>query len=331
MGMVEDSSSKREKRVLGVLRHATPLLRLSASRKLLGLDHLEVYVKWEGGNPTGTHKDRAALAHISRAVSEGASTVTVGTCGNYGVAIAYYSLLAGLRAVVFVPRGYENSRVEEMRKYGAKVVPVDGTYEDAVEASARAAAARGWYDANPGGRHDAVSFKAYSGIAREIVAELGDAPYAVAAPVGNGTTMVGLYLGFLEAYKEGYASRIPRFIAASTLHANQVVESWLQGRLTPVVVLPERVRETPVNEPLVAYRSLNAEEALRALYETKGRAYAFGDEELIEASLLLRAVEGISSLPASSSALLALREFVREEDPEGPLVAVVTGKWLRRR
>jgi threonine synthase len=317
-------------RVLSILRYATPLLRLSASRKLLGLDHLEVYVKWEGGNPTGTHKDRAALAHISRAVSERATTVTVGTCGNYGVAIAYYALLAGLRAVIFVPRSYESSRVEEMRRYGAKVVLVDGTYEDAVEASARAAALKGWYDANPGSGRDSTSFQAYSRIAREIVAELGDAPYAVSVPVGNGTTMVGLYLGFLEAYKEGYATRIPRFIAASTSHANQVVESWLQGRLTPVEVPPGKVKETPVNEPLVAYRSLNAEEALRVLYETKGRAYAFSDEELVETSLLLQAVEGVSSLPASSSALLALREFAREEAPEGPLVAVITGRWLRR-
>lgn len=327
--MDEDSSSMRA-RVLSILRYATPLLRLSASRKLLGLDHLEVYVKWEGGNPTGTHKDRAALAHISRAVSERATTVTVGTCGNYGVAIAYYALLAGLRAVIFVPRSYESSRVEEMRRYGAKVVLVDGTYEDAVEASARAAALKGWYDANPGSGRDSTSFQAYSRIAREIVAELGDAPYAVSVPVGNGTTMVGLYLGFLEAYKEGYATRIPRFIAASTSHANQVVESWLQGRLTPVEVPPGKVKETPVNEPLVAYRSLNAEEALRVLYETKGRAYAFSDEELVETSLLLQAVEGVSSLPASSSALLALREFAREEAPEGPLVAVITGRWLRR-
>ncbi len=327
--MDEDSSSMRA-RVLSTLRYATPLLRLSASRKLLGLDHLEVYVKWEGDNPTGTHKDRAALAHISRAVSERATTVTVGTCGNYGVAIAYYALLAGLRAVIFVPRSYESSRVEEMRRYGAKVVLVDGTYEDAVEASARAAALKGWYDANPGSGRDSTSFQAYSRIAREIVAELGDAPYAVSVPVGNGTTMVGLYLGFLEAYKEGYATRIPRFIAASTSHANQVVESWLQGRLTPVEVPPGKVKETPVNEPLVAYRSLNAEEALRVLYETKGRAYVFSDEELVEASLLLRAVEGVSSLPASSSALLALREFAREEAPEGPLVAVITGRWLRR-
>jgi threonine synthase-related protein len=84
-------------------------------------------------------------------VSEGVSTVTVGTCGNYGVAIAYYALLAGLRAVVFVPRSYENSRVWEMRKYGARVVFVDGTYEDAVEASSKAATPEGVVRREPRG------------------------------------------------------------------------------------------------------------------------------------------------------------------------------------
>ncbi|QOJ78669.1 pyridoxal-phosphate dependent enzyme [Infirmifilum lucidum] len=325
--MEDDSSSKRP--VVKLLGLQTPLLRLRSLGKVLGFDGIPVYLKYEGVNPTGTHKDRAARAHVARAVELGMDTITVGTCGNYGVAISYFARQAGLRSVVFVPKSYENSRVEEMKRYGARVVFVDGSYEEAVELSSRAARANGWYDANPGTPSDEVSFEAYSAIAGEIVSELGDAPYAVAVPVGNGTTLAGIYLGFLRAYREGEATRIPRLIAGTTALGNQIAASWRRGSVEPVTMSWSKVKETPVNEPLVAYKSLSAAEALEALVATKGRVYEFSDEELVEMAMLLRVFERVSSLPASASSVLALKSFLSLEEVDGPLVAVITGRWRR--
>ena len=314
----EDSSGK-------LLAVATPLVRSRVLGRFLGVDGMPLYLKWEGANPTGTHKDRAALLHARRAVELGFLAVTAGTCGNYGVALAHYARVFGLKAVVFVPKGYENSRVGEMVERGAEVVLVDGRYEDAVEASVEAAEAYGWYDANPGGRNGGLSLEAYSAVAEEIVAELGDAPYAVAVPVGNGTTLAGLYRGFLRAYKEGRATAVPKLVAATTSHANELASLWFGEKLEP-----ERVVETWVNEPLVALKALDAEPALEALRATGGRVYAFEDEEMVEAALLVRALEGLPALPASASAILALERLAREEGVEGPLVAVVTGRWRGR-
>ncbi len=314
----EDSSGK-------LLAVATPLVRSRVLGRFLGFDGVPLYLKWEGANSTGTHKDRAALLHARRAAELGFPAVTAGTCGNFGVALAHYARVFGLKAVIFVPRGYENSRVGEMVERGAEVVFVDGRYEDAVEASVEAAEAHGWYDANPGGRNGSLSLEAYSAIAEEIVAELGDAPYAVAVPVGNGTTLAGLYRGFLRAYREGRASAVPRLVAATTSHANELASLWFGEKLEP-----ERVVETWVNEPLVALRALDAELALEALRATGGRVYAFEDEEMVEAALLVRALEGLPALPASASAILALERLAKGEEVEGPLVAVVTGRWRGR-
>jgi threonine synthase len=311
----EDSSGK-------LLAVATPLARSRVLGRFLGLDGVRLYLKWEGANPTGTHKDRAALLHVRRAAELGFPAVTAGTCGNYGVALAHYARVFGLKAVIFVPRGYTNGRVREMVERGAEVVFVEGRYEDAVEASVEAAEERGWYDANPGGRNGDLGIEAYSAIAEEIVAELGDAPYAVAVPVGNGTTLAGVYRGFLRAYKEGLATGLPKLVAATTSHANQLASLWFGEKLEP-----ERVVETWVNEPLVALEALDAEPALEALRSTGGRVYAFDDEEMVEAALLVRALEGLPALPASASAILALEKLAREEGAEGPLVAVVTGRW----
>ncbi|MEZ0346800.1 MAG: pyridoxal-phosphate dependent enzyme [Infirmifilum sp.] len=325
--MDDDSSSKHlVSKLLGL---QTPLYRLHSITKILQLDDIPVYVKYEGVNPTGTHKDRAARAHVAKAVENEMNTITVGTCGNYGVAISYFAQAAGLRSVIFVPRSYENSRVEEMKRYGAQIVLVDGTYEEAVALSSRAARVNGWYDANPGGYSDKVSFEAYSSIAHEIIYELGDAPYAVSIPVGNGTTLVGVYLGFLKAYKEGLATRIPRLVAGTTVLGNQIAASWKDSSIEPVILSPSSIKETPVNEPLVSYKSFNALEALQAIRSTDGSVYEFSDEEMLEMALLLRAVERVGVLPASAASLLALRSFKAEEEIEGPLVAVITGRWRK--
>lgn len=327
--MEDDSSSKYL--ITKLLGLYTPLYRLRAIPKILKLDGVPVYVKFEGVNPTGTHKDRAARAHVAKAAELGKDTITVGTCGNYGVAISYFARLAGLRAVIFVPRSYENSRVEEMKRYGSRIVYVDGTYEEAVSLSSRAASASDWYDANPGSSSDQVSYEGYSSIAYEIIHEMGDAPYAVSIPVGNGTTLVGIYLGFAQAYREGLTTRMPRLIAGTTSLGNQIAYSWKNGSIDPLVLSPSSIKETPVNEPLVSYMSLNAAEALRALYVTKGKVYTFTDEEMLEMSLLLKAVERIGVLPASVSSLLALKKFIEEEEVEGPIVAVITGRWRKIR
>lgn len=320
----EDSSSK-------LLSLSTPLYRLASLGRLLNLNGYPIFAKWEGANPTGTHKDRAALSHVISAKKNGVGIVTVGTCGNYGAALAYYAKLYGVKAVIYVPRLYENSRITEMKRYGATVIPVDGKYEDAVTLSAKRARENGWYDANPSGPNDQTSLASYSRIAYEITAELSDAPYAISIPVGNGTTLVGVYLGFLQLYKEGCTTRIPRIVAATTTHANQLAVSWARGSLEPVELPESEVRETWVNEPLAAVKSLNAHEALKALRYSEGDVYAFEDEEMLEAALALKAVEGIDALPASAASILALRRFASLESIEGPLVALVTGRWRARR
>lgn len=312
----EDSSSK-------LVELSTPLVRGKALARFLDFDGKALYFKWEGANPTGTHKDRAALAHVLAALERGKEVVTIGTCGNYGVALAYYARRFGLSAVIYVPKRYENSRTGEMGRMGAKVVYIDGGYEDAVEASVRAAASNGWYDANPGSINYDLSIEAYSSIAVEIVRQLGDAPYAVAVPVGNGTTLAGLSRGFLRMYKEGYATGVPRLIAATTSHANQLALIW-RGEAT--LDKPVKVSETWINEPLAAAKALDAGEALEALRCTRGAIYTFNDEEMLEAALLVRALEGLPALPASASSLLALSRL-KMEGLEGPVVALVTGRW----
>ena len=192
----------------------TTLSRARNVEREIGLRQL--YLKFEGGNPTGTQKDRIAFAQAMDAMRRGFEAMTVATCGNYGAAVAMAASFAGLQCHIYVPEGYHTRRIDEMISMGARIIRCPGDYEGAVRLSGQRARDDELYDANPGGANTAIQLKAYGEIAYEIYDELRDAPAAVALPVSNGTTLAGVHRGFVSLYRRGKTSRIPRMIAGST-------------------------------------------------------------------------------------------------------------------
>ncbi len=287
----------------------------------------QLYLKFEGGNPTGTQKDRIAFAQSQDALRRGFDAITVATCGNYGSAIAVAASTAGLRTIIYIPNDYQTRRLEEMAGRGAEIVRTPGDYEAAVAASQRRAAEDGIYDGNPGGANTALQLQAYGAIAFEIYDELRDAPAAVAAPVSNGTTLAGIYRGFLSLYRRGKTSRLPRMVAGSTSGKNPIVRSFLKNHPSCEDLDPEKVRETALNEPLVNWHSYDGDLALAAVRESGGWASDVSDQEMRRHARVLREREGLNVLPASNAGLEALLEGHRKT-PLGAdrYVAVLTAR-----
>lgn len=306
----------------------TPLLKIEAFRKSIGVGSLEIYLKWEGNNPTGTHKDRAAYLHTINAYNGGYDSITTATCGNYGVAISYFSSRLNIKPIVFIPKNYNSTRIHEIKSYNAEVKFIDGTYEDAVKMSVEFASNGNVYDANPGGINDVTSINAYKKISYEIVKELSETPSLVSVPVGNGTTLVGIYAGFRELYDKGYSEKIPIIIGGTTKYGNQIYHSWAKGSLNPIHMDENQITETFVNEPLVAYESMNAREALKALNDTNGTIFGFEDIDFLQMHDTLWRVEGVSALPASTASLLALLTYIKIKKhhlDDGIAVSIITG------
>lgn len=303
----------------------TTLSRARNLERQAGLRQL--FLKFEGGNPTGTQKDRIAFAQAMDALRRGFDTITVATCGNYGSAVSLAASLAGLRCVVFLPQGYHTKRTQEMQKHGAKIVRVPGDYEAAVDASRERAEREELYDANPGGANVALQLRAYGEIAYEIYDELRDAPAAVAVPVSNGTTLAGIYKGFLSLYRRGKTSRIPRFIAGSSFGKNPIVKAYLKNAKTCEDLEPHRIKETSVNEPLINWHSIDGDHALDAIRATEGFAAHASDKSMLALARRLREQEGLSVLPASTAGLISLLErHQRDPFPGDRYVAVLTGR-----
>jgi len=287
----------------------------------------QLYLKFDGGNPTGTQKDRIAFAQGMDALRRGFDAMTAATCGNYGAAVALAASYAGLRCVVFIPSGYRSRRIDEIRSYGAEIATVSGDYEAAVEASRAAARRDELYDANPGGDNTTIQLRAYGEIAYEIYDELRDAPAAVAAPVSNGTTLAGIARGFQSLYRRGKISRLPRLVAGSSFRQNPIVESFIKGTDECVDLDPSRIRETSVNEPLINWHSIDGDAALAAVRDTDGWAGYASDRLMNTYAKQIRDSEGLSVLPAATAGLAALLDGHRQQSlPNDRYVVVITGR-----
>ena len=287
----------------------------------------QIYLKFEGGNPTGTQKDRIAFAQAMDALRRGYDTITVATCGNYGAACALAASFAGLRCHVFIPASYRTRRVSEIERYGAKIIRTDGDYEDAVEKSRAFATTGDVYDANPGGDNTALQLMAYGVIAYEIYDELRDAPAAVAVSVSNGTTLAGLYRGFLSLHRRGKTSRIPRLIAGSSHNKNPIIRAFRRNLQRCDDLRPGSIRESPVNEPLVNWHAVDGDAALEAIRITHGGAQYASDREMNSLSKSLRESEGLDVLPAATAGLHALLNAHKQGPlPNDRYVAVLTGR-----
>lgn len=288
----------------------------------------QLYIKYEGENPSGTQKDRIAFAQVQDAFRREYPVISLATCGNYGVAVAFAAFLAGLECRIFIPESYHTHRIKEMENFAARIIRLPGSYEDTVIESTRLAAENEWYDANPGGANTPLQISAYSGIAHEIYDQLHDAPKCIAAPVSNGTLLAGVFRGFVSLYKRGKTSRIPMFIAGSAANKNPIITSFKAGLDECKDIDPRQIKETIINEPLINWHSFDGNEALYALHRSEGQARHISDKKMKEMSTFLHKKEGYRILPASTAGLIALLEKHEEEQLiNDRYVSILTGRY----
>ncbi len=303
----------------------TLLLRARNIEREVGMR--QIYLKFEGGNPSGTQKDRIAFTQSMDALRRGFDAITVATCGNYGVAIALAASLAGLQCVIFLPDNYHTSRIDEMTGLGAEIRRVRADYEGAVEESKKYAEKEQIYDANPGGDNTSTQLRSYGTIAYEIYDELRDAPAAVGVPVSNGTTLAGIYRGFLSLYRRGKTSRMPKIVAGSSYGKNPIVQAFLKNLPTCEDLEPAKIHETKVNEPLINWRSIDGDYALDAIRQTNGWAANASDKAMKSFARLIREKEGLHVLPASAAGLIAMIEqHNKEAFARDRYVVILTGR-----
>ena len=180
----------------------TPLYELRESAQRFGLSRL--WLKDDGRNPTASFKDRASAVVVARAREVGADIVITASTGNAGAALAGMAAAARMPAVILAPRSAPPAKIAQLLTFGARVVLVDGNYDQAFDLSLEAAQAFGWYCRNTG--YNPFTAEGKKTAAFEICEQLGSpdgawrAPQAIFVSVGDGNIISGLDKGFKDLF-----------------------------------------------------------------------------------------------------------------------------------
>ncbi len=292
----------------------TPLIYCDTISEMLGV---ELYVKYEGANPTGSFKDRGMVMAVTKAKEQGRKIVICASTGNTSASAAAYAARAGLKAIVVIPEGkIALGKLSQAVMYGAEIVSIEGNFDEALEI-VKEVAQDGEIElvnsVNP------YRIEGQKTGAFEIVDQLeGQAPDVLAIPVGNAGNITAYWKGF-KTYHDANQSGLPQMFGFQAEGASPIVQN-------KVVKNPETIATAiRIGNPA------SWDKAVQAIDESHGLIDAVTDEEILEAYQLMTSKEGIFSEPASNASIAGLIKLHRQGRlKQGQrVVAVLTGNGLK--
>ena len=297
----------------------TPLYESLRLADRVGVSNL--WVKDEGVQPTGSLKDRASAMAIVKADERRATKVATASTGNAAAALAGLAASVGRETVIFVPASAPEAKVAQLLAYGATVLLVEGTYDDAFELCLRASDRFGWYNRNTG--YNPYMSEGKKTVAYEIAEDLGwQAPDVVVVPVGDGCIIGGVAKGFRDLLALEWIDRMPRLVGAQAQGSNFLTEAWERGE--DVLTKPP-IEASTVADSISAGLPRDRIKAMRAVRDSDGAYVAVADEAILEAIPTLAAATGVFPEPAATS---PAREAGHVE-PGDRVVIISTGTGLK--
>lgn len=310
--------------VVSLNEGSTPLIYTPRLSELVGRG-CEVYVKYEGLNPTGSFKDRGMTVAISKAVEGGSKAVICASTGNTSAAAAAYAARAGISCIVLLPAGkIAMGKLVQAFMYGAKVVAIDGNFDDALRLVREIGETEPISIVNSINPHRIEGQKTAS---FEIVEELGRAPDLHILPVGNAGNITAYWKGYREFHANGRAATLPRMLGFQAAGSAPI----FYDRVIPN---PETVASAiRIGNPA------SWQLAVAAVRESHGAIDIVSDLDILDAQRFLAAREGIFVEPASAASIAGLLKCVGPDRcekcplpaiPEGStIVCTVTGHGLK--
>jgi threonine synthase len=314
----------------------TPVFALPRLAEKLGLKHL--WLKDESRNPTASFKDRASAVVVARAREVKAEVVVTASTGNAGAALAGMSAAVGQKAVIFAPKSAPQAKVAQLLVFGAKVILVDGTYDDAFDLTVKAADEFGWYCRNTG--YNPFTLEGKKTAAFEIWEWWLDAhrdwhkkdspldnhaPLSIFVSVGDGNIISGIHKGFKDLLALGWIPNMPRIIGVQA-EGSAAIANAFHGNTETITP----VSATTLADSISVDLPRDGVRAVRAAKQTDGTYITVPDEEIIKAIAELGKL-GIFAEPAGATAYAGLVKatasgVVKSDDP---VLVMNTGSGLK--
>ena len=302
----------------------TPLIEAPRLRSALGLPRL--FLKDDTRNPSGSTKDRASLLVVAKAADYGCDTVATASTGNAATALAAVAAAAGIRAVVLVPASAPPAKLVQMQSYGARVVPIDGTYDQAFELCRSACARFGWYNRSTALNPFTIEGKKTAAL--EIAAAMApETPDAVVIPTGDGVILAGIAKGFRDLETAGLIPHRPRLIAVQPEGSAAIVRALRSGA-DGAEPFPGA---SSVADSLTVEMPRNAIGCLAEIRASDGGGVEVSDGAILQAIPRLASTTGVFAEPAAAAALAGLEAALAEDlvDRKERVVLMITGSGLK--
>ena len=306
----------KDTRIISLNEGNTPLIKLENIPKLIGKE-VEIYVKYEGLNPTGSFKDRGMTMAVTKAVEEGSEAIICASTGNTSASAAAYAVRAGIRAFVLIPDGkIALGKLAQTLMYGAEIIQINGNFDQGmslVKEVAEHAPVTIVNSINP------FRIEGQKTAAFEIVDDLGDAPDYHCLPVGNAGNITAYWKGYSEYATDKVSTKRPIMCGYQAAGAAPFVKGEMIDN-------PETIATA-----IRIGRPQSWDFALNAQKESGGWFDKFTDEQILAAQKMLAGYEGIFCEPASATSLAgALHDISTGKIKEGSkIVCTLRGNGLK--
>jgi len=283
----------------------------------------DLYLKDDSQNPTFSFKDRASALVSAFAKENGIDTIVAASTGNAGSSLAGICVAQGQKAIVMVPASAPIAKLTQIIMYGATIVPVKGTYDDAFDLSVKATAEFGWYNRNTA--FNPLTIDGKKTVSFELFDQLGESvPDRIFVPVGDGVIISGVYKGFEDLLKLGIIDHMPTIVAVQASGSDNLV------RNLDIEVFQAKSSQTLADSISVDYPR-NFYMAREFLKKFRGEWVTVSDEEILEASKKLASTTGLFAEPAAVAAFAGMMKYKKlNKIPKGSKNGVLlTGSGLK--
>jgi threonine synthase len=310
--------------IVSIQEGGTPLYDTKALGKELGVPDL--HVKFEGLNPTGSFKDRGMTVGVSHAKELGAKVVGCASTGNTSASLAAYAAKAGIKCAVFLPSGkVAAGKLAQALFFGAKVLSIDGNFDDALDLARKMAEERKLYLLNSINPYRPEGQKS---VLFEIMDQLKyNVPDRIILPVGNAANIWAVYKAVQELKEVGWITKIPMLTGIQAEGSAPVTRAFDAKKKDFV---PEENPETIATAIRIG-NPVSGRKALHAIYDTGGYSVTVTDDEIISAQQLLGRKEGVCVEPASAASIAGLKKLKAMGiiDRDEKVVCICTGNGLK--
>lgn len=300
----------------------TPLYRAEKLGAECGVPNL--YIKDDGRNPSASFKDRASAVVIARAMELKEKVITTASTGNAAASLACLTGSLVMKTMIFVPETAPAPKVAQLLVFGATVIMVKGTYDDAFDLCLKASAEYGWYNRSTG--INPFTREGKKTCAFEICEQMNwETPDKVFVPVGDGNIISGIWKGFVEFHRLGIIERLPQLVAVQAEGSDSVKRAFESG--TDV----QPVSGVTIADSISVSLPRDGMAAVMAIKDSGGFAISVSDAEILDAIPRIARGSNVFAEPAAAATYAGLRKAVREgkvKENES-VVLLVTGNGLK--